>query len=663
MRRYIYTILLLFVGTVGFNQEICDNGIDDDLAGLVDLYDTTDCRCEIATPDTVITSLIPNPSFEARTCCPSTLSQLTCANNWIQASNATSDYFNTCGVTGIGTFQRPALPLPGGGAGYVGFYSSLNWEENIGTCLSGPMVAGTSYTLSIHLAWARFDSLFNFRLYGTPNCTDLPWATNTCPVGSGSWVQLAGQAVQLSNTGAWTQIFVTFTPTVNINAISIGGACGGQATAYSYYYADELILNKSSKFFSPVAKITDTGHYCQGNLILKSNYDSVPNSFQWYKDSIAIVGATDTNFSVPNGGTGIYQVRMIYDSGCVVTEPFLVDTTIITFDKDSLGTCPLGLQTGLISFKNVAGGTAPYEFQLNSGVFVTDTFFNNLSPGTYNLTVRDTNLCPSYSSITVESFPMPTASFEVDSVCFGLATTFTDNSTITSGNITQWGWNTPGNPTTQNTSFTSPLQGTFPITHTVVSDSGCIDDTTINVVVHPLPVANFTYSPQEIYTFNPDVCFINSSSGAISYNWDFDFAGPTGTSTLSDPCLVRFPANQEKTYRVKLTAMTQHGCVDSVFVNVIILDEFLLYVPNAFSPNGDNVNDELVITSAGVATYTLRIFDRWGNVIFESSDITKTWDGKHNGTDVEDGVYLYKIDVKGENDEVKEVIGHINLLR
>ena len=662
MRGFLL-FLGLFITTFSYTQEICDDGIDNDADGLIDLQDTTDCFCEVATPDTVVTSLIPNPSFELRSCCPSTLSQLTCANSWIQASNATSDYFNTCGITGIGTFQRPTLPLPGGGAGYVGFYSSLNWEENIGTCLSGPMLAGTSYTLSIHLAWARFDTLLNFRLYGTPNCTDLPWATNTCPVGSGSWVQLAGQAVPLRSNGNWTQIFVTFTPTVNINAISIGGACGGQPTAYSYYYADELILNKTSKFFSPVAKITDSGHYCQGNLKLKANYDSVPKFYQWYKDSIAIVGATDSSYNVPNGARGSYQVQLIYDSNCIVTEPYIVDTTIIEFGMDSLGTCPLGPQTGLVRINWADSGTAPYEYQLNSGVFVTDTFFNNLSPGTYNVTVRDTNLCQATQSITVEAFPMPTSSFEVDSVCFANPTTFTDNSSIATGSIVSWEWNTPGSPTTPNTSYTFPIDGSFPITHTVVSDSGCIDDTTINVVVHPLPVPNFSYNPQELYTFNPDVCFINSSTGATSYLWDFDFSGPTGTSTLSDPCTVRFPADQEKTYRVKLIAETEYGCFDSVFVNVSILDEFLIYVPNSFSPNGDNINEELVVATAGIETFTMKIFNRWGEIIFETSDPTIFWDGKSKGVAVEEGVYPYKIDVKGENDEVKEIIGHINLLR
>src|SRR5690606_20226343 len=120
-----------------------------------------------------VTSLIPNPSFEDNSCCPSGVSQLNCADFWQQASNATSDYFNLCGYTGI--FNSPNTPIPGGGQGYGGFYSNVGWEENIGACLSTPMTAGTSYTLQLWTAWSVGSTTLNLHLFGTPNCGDLPW--------------------------------------------------------------------------------------------------------------------------------------------------------------------------------------------------------------------------------------------------------------------------------------------------------------------------------------------------------------------------------------------------------------------------------------------------------------------------------------------------------
>ncbi|KAA3631883.1 MAG: hypothetical protein DWQ02_15640, partial [Bacteroidetes bacterium] len=94
MIRASLTILFLLLLTHQWlhGQEICDNAIDDDGDGLVDLNDD-DCLCDALWPS----SLIPNPSFEERSCCPTENAQLYCANNWIQASSPTTDYVHTCG--------------------------------------------------------------------------------------------------------------------------------------------------------------------------------------------------------------------------------------------------------------------------------------------------------------------------------------------------------------------------------------------------------------------------------------------------------------------------------------------------------------------------------------------------------------------------------------
>lgn len=98
----IFCFLLLF--TAAFSQEICNNGIDDDSDGLIDLNDS-DCNCTGGggTPS----SLIPNPSFEQQDCCPSYFSELNCATSWIQASDATSDYMNTCDFVMASVSQTP----------------------------------------------------------------------------------------------------------------------------------------------------------------------------------------------------------------------------------------------------------------------------------------------------------------------------------------------------------------------------------------------------------------------------------------------------------------------------------------------------------------------------------------------------------------------------
>src|SRR5690606_30309619 len=117
--------------------------------GMIDLNDP-DCNCSGILSG--VTSLIPNPSFEDTLCCPSNHSQMECAVSWIQASVATSDYFNFCGFTNV-LGSNPPFPIPGEGRGYAGFYAQPGWQEMIGTCLGDTFLeAGISYRFNLYLA-------------------------------------------------------------------------------------------------------------------------------------------------------------------------------------------------------------------------------------------------------------------------------------------------------------------------------------------------------------------------------------------------------------------------------------------------------------------------------------------------------------------------------
>ena len=674
VKKIFFIFFLLSSGMV-FSQEICDNGIDDDLDGLVDLNDTTDCKCEFKTDTTVsnaIASLIPNPSFEARTCCPSNFSQLNCANTWIQASPATSDYFNTCGYASYTPWGAgPPLPIAHGN-GFVGYIdggsSSFVYKEYIGACLLDTMHAGTSYTIQFSMAWSGGKTTIPVAIFGNTVCARLPFTQNGCPTTSTTpgWIFLDSAHVTLDTT-RWNTVTLSFIPTADITTISLGPSCVFQPipVGYSYnmYYLDNLLLNNSSFFNKPLAFVSDSGHYCSKDIILKANFDSIPNSYQWYKEGVAIVNDTNRTYSVPPNDVGDYSVRLFYDSGCIVTAPFTVDSTVIDFDIDSRGSCLTTSTTGQVFVTNHRNGTSPYEFQIDGGSFQSDSTFRNLTPGLHTVVVRDTNTCELTKTIHVDTFPRPVADFETDSACLAQVTTFTDLSTISSGTVTEWSWGLPGTPTTQNTSYTSPTDGSFPITLSVKSDSGCTHDVTKPVIVHPLPTPDFSFSPSEVFTFDTRICFANSSTGAATYNWNFDFSGASGTSILDNPCTVTFPNDKSGTYTVKLVAFTNYGCSDSVEYNVIVLDGLFLFIPNSFSPNDDGINDEFSISSEGIDEFVFIIFNRWGEEIFKTTDLQFTWDGKHQGNLVEVGAYPYTVRVKTDNGFTSEKQGHLNVLR
>ncbi len=130
-----------------------------------------------------------------------------------------------------------------------------------------------------------------------------------------------------------------------------------------------------------------------------------------------------------------------------------------------------------------------------------------------------------------------------------------------------------------------------------------------------------------------------------------------------NPCIVTFPNDKSRTYTVKLNAVTEYGCRDSVEYNLIILDELLLFIPNSFSPNNDGINDEFSISSEGINTLKFIIFNRWGEEIFITTDPNFIWDGSYNGSQVMSGSYPYKMRVQTNNGFASEQFGHITIVR
>lgn len=335
--RYLIT-LFFSLSLIGLSaQEICDNGIDDDGDGLIDMNDSLECFCTLSAGGSgVVNSIIPNASFDTNTCCPTSWSQLNCAVGWEQATQPTSDYYNTCGWMPPGT----PLPLPAG-SGFTAALYLNGWMEMIGSCLTSPMTAGTSYTLewwiaaigtngtlssSCAMTWADV----NVTLYGLTSCPTFPVPTSGCPVPNG-WVELGFYTYSLAST--WQQASITFTPAADIHAVMIGPPCtlppgypsGGACMPYIMY--DDLVLNNSAAF-GP-SSIDITGGWCTNDLVLTGHPDTV-GTYQWYLDGVALVGETDTILDVSAGGytDGLYTfVLDIAGIGCIYSNATVPPTT------------------------------------------------------------------------------------------------------------------------------------------------------------------------------------------------------------------------------------------------------------------------------------------------------------------------------------------------
>ena len=488
----LFTFLILFtVNFALYGQEICNNAIDDDGDSFIDLNDD-ECDCEGF--GEVIESLIPNPSFEERTCCPIGISELHCAIDWNQASDGTSDYFNTCGdFIFLGGCVPPMFPLPGapGGEGFTGFLVEgsipMFGLEYIGTeDLLTPLLSGTAYTLKLFTAYGLGNLDLEFSIYGTPDVTDLPWDGYECPLGVGSWELLTSEPVIYTLDGAWHELTLTFTPSVDIYAIALGGSCDKDGPL-SYYYLDELTLNTSDVF----SDIFETGSLCYGDLMLNASTDTSGGTWQWYKDGIALLGETGTSVDVDVYGYGDYSAVYTIGEICQELNHSVMDPVVITADFDFTSHCA-GEELDFTNSSFYGGGLEPtwlWDFGDGGTSTVENPSHTYVTAGSYLVELIAFNHagCNDTIEIEVTIDLTPTADFEfvvgdfssedgLTEVCPESTILFNDLSTIADpGIITSWSWDfgDGGSSALENPTHDYASTGAYIIILTVEAENGC----------------------------------------------------------------------------------------------------------------------------------------------------------------------------------------------
>jgi gliding motility-associated-like protein len=203
--------------------------------------------------------------------------------------------------------------------------------------------------------------------------------------------------------------------------------------------------------------------------------------------------------------------------------------------------------------------------------------------------------------------------------------------------------------------FYEPGVYTIRLIASIDNECGNYDTTYQTVEVFDYPVADFTM-PGDLSIYVP-VTFTDASVIAVTWNWSF---GDGFTSTLQNPTHVYA---EPGVYTVCLTVTNADGCPDTICKEVEIPAVSLLVVPNAFSPNGDGVNDEFLPLNYGLTEFQFRIYNRWGELIYETNDPTKGWNGIYNGVEQEMDVYVYVVSGFGEDHVFYSKQGNFTLVR
>ena len=396
---------------------------------------------------------------------------------------------------------------------------------------------------------------------------------------------------------------------------------------------------------------------CAGNQLIF--HGSGANTYSWTG------GIFNGIIFTPSVGTTTYTVTGTSSSGCVNTDQVVV--TVNPIPTVSGGNDTTICETNTLTLSGTGANTYSWDNGITNGISFTPA----VGTTTYTVTGTSSEGCSKTEQVVVTVNPLPNIDFSanITTGCNPVDVFFTNNSTNSSLCVWTIGDGSIINDC-GNVSHTFLTAGCFDVTLTISSIEGCVNSMTQTnmICVNETPLAAFDASSTVVETSDANITFTNSSIGASSYTWDFgdESAISNDISPQHDYATADFG-----NYLVTLIATTPMGCVDTAYKTIQVSEYLLFFIPNAFTPDGNDFNQTFKpIFTAGFDpfSYTLSIYNRWGELLFESHDSTIGWDGSYGAgseiSKIPEGVYIWKVEFKSsQNDEHKFFTGHVNLMR
>lgn len=403
----------------------------------------------------------------------------------------------------------------------------------------------------------------------------------------------------------------------------------------------------------PVPNAGPDDTICQGESATLYAHDGA--SYIWDIGAI-----TDSIIVIPFSTTS-YSVTVTASNGCSASD----DATIYVNVSPPANAGPDQIIcVGESAVLNATGGTS-YEWNTgstSSSITVTPPFSL-----TYVVTVTG-NGCTASDEVYINVVPLPVISFapDVSSGCPPLTVNFINNTTPP--NLTYlWTFGDGSTSAVQDPQHTYNISGTYNVSLMAYDTNGCSATQSFSGLINVFPDidAEFDYYPSTVSSIDPMIQFYDQSNDAAFWNWNFGDTA-SGIYNFSYESSPEHYFSGPGTYVIWLTATNSYGCIDSVRHNIEVTELISFYVPNAFTPNNDGVNDIFLPVGLGIDpdNFTMYIFDRWGEKITVTNDLYKGWNGYPDDSEklCPLGVYVWLIEYYDIYENKHKMVGRVTLV-
>lgn len=395
------------------------------------------------------------------------------------------------------------------------------------------------------------------------------------------------------------------------------------------------------------------------------------STYTWYNNFGVAVGAYTTAIiaSAQNSAPIVYKVVGASVNGCVNTATALLSTWPLPSPSLSVKPGTVACANSQFSLTGEGGlwyfWAGPNSFN-GSGENVSFTAPGAGSSGIYTLTAGNIHDCVAQTTIKLSVFDLPRGTLSGDlQNCVPFCGAYLFKGNPGSAPVTGLNWQVAGKDFAGSTfSCCFNIPGQYTVSGSLLDTNGCASTMKQVIDAWPKPVADFSFSPQNPIESFDEVKFVSTGKGENISKWSWYFySGSTNNTTYQSGKNASYLFNTAGIYPIALVIKTEEGCLDSVVKTITVDEDFALYVPNAFTPNDDGINDIFTAVVRGVKEYHLDVFNRWGEFLFSSDDPQKGWDGSFKGKGCENDVYVWKISVISKRGVTKSLNGSVTLYR